>query len=297
MTWRTARGYGWARALRLLAERPGVALGAVACAAVALTVPLLGLTLAQMLAPHAGRLPAAEATAFLAPGATGAELKALAARIESTPGVAAVRTITREAALAELQKRTGGALAELKSNPLPDVLVAEFAAGTAPETVEAAVASMRKLSRVESVAADLDWYRKFRALTHAVYAVAATIGGAMLLLVLAIVLAATRMLASASETELRVLHLVGADTAFVRRPFVYAGALVLALASALSLALLALAHWAIDPALAEVGRAYGVALALPWPSWPVALGYLAGAALTGGAVGAVGLGRARDHGR
>jgi cell division transport system permease protein len=291
MNWSTARGYGWARALRLLGDRPGVAVGAIVCAALALAASLFTLAVAQMLVPHAKRIPPAEATAFVAPGTTAAELKALAARVESTPGVAAVRLITREAALAELQKRTGPALAELKSNPLPDVLVAEFAVGTAPADVEAAVASIRKQPKVESVVAELDWYRKFAALTRAAASIAVPIGAAMALLVIAIVLAAVRLLAATSEAELRVLELVGADASFVRRPFVYAGAMVLALASALSIGLLALAYWAINPTLAELGRAYGADLALPWPAWPGILAYLAGAILVGGAVAAAGLGR------
>lgn len=291
MNWRTARGYGWARAFRLLGDRPALAFGAIACAAVALAVPLLVLTLAHMLAPHAGRVPAAEITAFVAPGTAAAELKALAARVETIAGVATVRLIAREAALAELQRRTGGALAELKSNPLPDVLVAEFAAGVAPAVIEAAASSIRKQPKVESVVADLDWYRKFAALTRAVGAIGVLIGGAMLLLVVAIVLAVVRLLAAASEAELRVLALVGADPAFIRRPFVYAGAVVLALAAAVSLGLLALGRWAVEPALVDLGRAYAVDLDLPWPAWPVIVAYLAGATLIGGVAAAAGLGR------
>src|SRR5262245_55790265 len=142
MSWQTARGYCWARAMRMLGERPAITFFGVFVVALALALPGCVFMLTQMVQPAVGRLPAAEVTAFVVPGTGASEVKALAGRLEAIDGVARVRLIPRDQAWAELQRRArdAQALSEVKPNPLPDTIVVEFAPRLASVSVDAAVA-------------------------------------------------------------------------------------------------------------------------------------------------------------
>ena len=84
--------------------------------------------------------------------------------------------------------------------------------------------------------------------------------------------------------EVRVLHLLGADPAAIRRPYVYAGAISLALSALIAWVALDWVQTALEPFLAALAQQY--ALALPpraVPPWAgaafVALAGCTGAAL------------------
>jgi cell division transport system permease protein len=218
------------------------------------------------------------------------ELKALAGRFEAFEGVARVRVVTREQAWAELQRRAGEGqtFGEIKPNPLPDTVVVEFAPRAPTLVIETAAASMRKQPRVDSVQVELDWYRRMMALWQATLGLLAPLAATTALLVVLVVVGVVRALVTVDRGELRVLAHIGADADFVRRPFVYAGALTLGLASACCLGLVALARLFANPLLAEVGRAFGVEVGLAYPPWPLVLAFVAGCLLLGAAAGGLG---------
>jgi cell division transport system permease protein len=283
MTWQTARGYCWARALRMLGERPGTTLLAVVFAGLAIALPGCLFMFAQSVWPVVGSQPVAELSAFVEPGATAADVKALTGRLAAMDGVAAVRLITRQQAWNELQRRAKDpqALPEFKANALPDVLVAEFAPGVAPSVVESAMGSAAKLARVESVQGDVVWYRRLASLSrlgrHALVPLGAMVG----FLVLAVVLGVVRVAATIEPSELRLLEQIGAEPEFMRRPFVYAGAVTLGIAAAVSLGLVAAVRLVAAPTLAELGREFGLVLVVGYPPWPVIVAFFAGCVLTG----------------
>lgn len=296
MTWRTARGYSWARARRQLASRGAATLRGVALCGLALAVPVFALTVAQAVGPAFARLPATEVAAFVAPGTPPAELKALAARVEGIEGVRRASVVPRETALAELQQRTGGTVsaADLRPNPLPDVLVAHFAPATSPAAVEVAVAAMRKLPRVDSVHAELDWYRRLVAIVDLAGRLGLIAGGVLIVLTVAVIVGTIRSLVRAAPAELGLLALLGATDDFIRRQHIYAGATVAGLGAVVALALVAAVHAAINPALANVVRGLGLELVLRFPDWPVVLALVAAGLLLGGAAGGVAVSSGKD---
>jgi cell division protein FtsX len=164
---------------------------------------------------------------------------------------------------------------------LPDILVVAFAPGTAPSMVEAAVNAASKLPRVESVQADLGWYRRLATLVdagaHAL--VPAVVSGGLLLL--AILFGAVRFTAVLEPGELRVLDQIGADPDFMRRPAMYAGAVTLGLAAAVSLGLAGVLQLSAGRTVAELGREFGLELSLVFPPWPLVLAFVAACVLVG----------------
>lgn len=292
MSWETARGYAWVRALRLFAERPFGALLAIVIAALALAAPVVGFMATQ--AVPGPLLPAAEMSAFVAPGLAQAETKALAGKLGALDGVAAVRFVSRAEAWSEMQKRSKElqALPEARFNTLPDVFVVQFSPGVAAATVEAAVAAASKLPRVDSVQADLGWYRRLSTVMRfgSVVLQASLALGALLLAV--VLLGCVSAVATPDTGELRVLDQIGADRDFARRPFVYAGALALGLAALLALGLAAGVRALTTAPMKDLGQAFGFDLVLVLPPWPLAVSFVAAALLAGAVFAYVFAGRA-----
>jgi cell division transport system permease protein len=284
------RAHGLRETWRLLRRRPASFVLAVLMAGVAFTALLIGASLLRAAAPLAERLPRGpEINLFLSASAAPTEVRELQSRLAGRPDVAQVEFIGREAALQSLAGRAGNrGLGELKPNPLPDVLVVTLAAEAAPAAVEQAMAEMRRLPRVESVLADTSWHQNLVALRKAVArlgAVSAALAAALLAL---IVIASVRLQLAGSAEDVQVLRQVGADTRFIVRPFVYAGALALSAGVLLAGAAAAFALTALAAPLAALAQVYGVDLApepLPWP-WLLALA--AAAALLGGMIAALG---------
>ena len=287
MSWQTARGFCWDRAVRMLGERPVALIVSVAIVSLALALLVGGFVVAQTVAPVVARLPAAEATVYVTPGATPEEIKALSGRLEAVEGVARVRLVPREQAWAELQRRARDAqpFAEIKPNPLPDALVVEFVPRLRPALVAAAVTVMGKLPRAESVQGDVEWYRR---LMVTVQVVAELLGPVVLitaLLAVVVTVGLVRRFAVIDAAELRLLDQIGAEEGFIRRPFAYAGTALLGMAAAGGLGLVAAGRWLANPPLAELTRTFGVDLTLGYPPSPLVLAFVAGSLLFGAAAG------------
>jgi cell division transport system permease protein len=284
------RMHGLREMARLLGRRPGSFLLAVLLAAAGFTVPLAGASIARSAAPLLQQLPLGpEVNLFLAAATSTTEIRQLQSQLAGRPGVAQVEWVTRDAALKALAKRTGSnGLADLKANPLPDVLVVTLSPGAEPAEVEAMLAELRRLPRVESAAADTAWHQQLRRLLAAAAAAGTMVGVLATVLLLLIVLASVQLQLSSSADHVQVLRLVGADTRFIVRPFAYAGALTLALGAVLASGLTWLALAAAAQPARDLAQIYGTTLDLqPLPvRWLAAVA--GGAALVGGLVAALG---------
>jgi len=290
MTAFAVRAHALRELLRLLRRRPGSFLLAVLLAAGAFTVPLTGASIARSAAPLAEQLPLGpEINLFIAAPTSAAEIRQLQLQLAGRPGVSQVEWITRDAALKALAQRTGNAgLGELKVNPLPDALVVTLSPWSTPDEVEQALAELRRLPRVESVAADTGWHRQLAAILRVAGAVGGLAGGLAGVLLVLIVLASIQLQLTRSAEYVQALRLVGADTRFIVRPFAYAGALTLTCAALLAAGLTWAGLAALAPRAAELAGLYGATLDLQTlpVEWLAAI--VAGAAVIGGVTAALG---------
>src|SRR3546814_4869507 len=85
------------------------------------------------------------------------------------------------------------------------------------------------------------------------------------LVVLAAVFNTVRMQAMLQREEIAVARLVGATESFVRRPFLYLGALSGALAALVAIGAAAIALAPLNNALLGLARSYGADFTLPLP--------------------------------
>jgi cell division transport system permease protein len=276
--------------MQALARTPGLTLLALLLATAALTLPLLVAALAWPLNSAWSRLDApAQAVVFAAPGTAGSDVAALRARLAEQPGVASATLVTRDAALAELTRRApGGALPDVKANPLPDAVVVTFVRATPPPAVETTVAALRKLPRVDSVQFDGAWYRRWMAGVDAARVAGGAMAALLVVLAMAGLLSAAQLPPVTGRAELRLQALTGAPAADRRRPFMYAGGLIglvagLAAGTVVTAVLMAVTH-----RLAGAQTAGAAVLDWPQPALPLWLGLVGGAALAGLLVGLIG---------
>lgn len=294
-----AQRHAAGRAIAMVRDRPLAFLLGVVLAASALALPLSLASIVWASRPVLALMqPAPEISVFAAPRATARDVDVLKGRLASLPGVADVTLRPKDAALAQLFKKSGFTTppGELGANPLPDVLVARLALPVSPEALDGLSVTVKGWPLVDAVRSDLDWYRKLRAMGRLSVTVLAVFGGLVVLLVTLILIGTVRLHAGTRADEVAVLQMVGATARFIVRPYAYSAALTLLLASALAAAIAYLAHAALRAPIANLTALYGSPFALPNPEPLHLLAVFAGATALGWLVGVAGA-RAAVRGR
>ncbi len=261
---------------------------AIAVMAVALALPaLLAALLAQRDTLLADWHVEPTLTLFLAPGVDRAAAAGLAASLADDTALAAVDLVSAEQAFAELAAAAGlsGEL-DAAGNPLPHLLVVKpHARAWRDDEGRALAHRLGALDGVDDVLLDLAWLDRLAAIVRL---------GERSVLVLTFILIAGTMLVTANSTrvlvhqhaaEIDLYKLVGATDAFVRRPFLYSGA-IHGLAAGLAAVLIVEAVLlTLAGPVAAVARAYASDYALVHPGAGFVLSLL-GLGMVSGCCGA-----------
>lgn len=213
--------------LRRLARQPIGSFFTCLVMAVALSLPMgLSLLLDNVERLGGSWQRAAQISLFLELSASERDGQALSEQIAAMDDVAAVDWISREQALEEFQQLSGlgQALKELPENPLPGVVLV-----TPKEVDKTKLETLRQrlaeLPKVEQAQLDLVWVER---LTAILKLGDRFVFGLSVLLVLALLLVignTIRLHIENRRAEIEVIKLVGGTDGYVRRPFLYMGAL------------------------------------------------------------------------
>lgn len=284
-------GFAFRAALARISSAPGSFIFNVLVIALALILPLAGLTLLDNVRPVSQDIAVEpEISVFLSTDVPGGRIQAIGDEIRGLIQrehlKAKVEFISRDKALEALKQRAGlGDVVEtLGNNPLPDAYVlklasAEDAAGAS--RIENLATKIGKLSGVEIVQMDSAWVKRLAALmtlaTTVLWLLAATLSG----VVLAVVFNTIRLQVLTQSEEITVSRLLGATDAFVSRPFYYTGAILGLAAGALALAGVMLALLLLNTSVTQLAALYGSPFRLvPLPADTAAI-LLAGSAALG----------------
>jgi cell division transport system permease protein len=273
----------FAEALAGFRARPVATAMTLAVMALALALPLLvAMGLRNLEGIGRGLEAARDLHAYLAPGLDAAAVERARAAAAGLPGIDAVAVRTPDEGLARLAEVPGAGevLAGLDANPLPHVLIARPAPALAPDGLRALADRLAALPDVELVHHDLAWRDRFDALlatARRVLLVLAVLSGAGTLLVVAQTVWAE---VARRREAIAIVQTLGGSRAYVRRPFLYAGALLGAGAAALAGLLVGGAWLALADPVAALAATYGSAFALRGPgTGALALAGLAGPVL------------------
>lgn len=269
-----------------LARAPLATLMTVAMVGIALALPAgLHLATRNLAALAQGWQEDTALSLFLTPELDSARAKALAERLSRRPELTGVRLITPAEGLADLREYSGlaGAVELLPENPLPTVLALDPAPAVAadPTALEALRDALATLPEVEDARLDTAWVRRLHALLDLGASAALLLAALLALAVLLVVGNTLRLEVANRREEIELLALVGATHAFVRRPFLYAGAWYGLLGGLVAAALVTLVVALIQAPVGHLAALYGAELPLAGLDAKALLALLAGGPLLG----------------
>lgn len=275
-SWFRQHRYALGVTLRRLATQPFSSVTNILVIALALAIPLLGAAALLSVQPVTGNFSIGpQVTVFLGTNAPAGAAQAIAKRIrdENSTDVASVKVVTRDEALARLRANPAwsDALEVLPDNPLPDAVMVELAGADFAKRANALASTWRSWQNVDQVQLDSEWVQRLQALMRFARMGLLLLAVGVALVVLATVFNTVRMQALAQREEITVARLLGATERFVRRPFLYLGAITGAVASVIAIAAAALALRFLNTAVYDLARSYGIdfSLQLPSPLWLV----------------------------
>lgn len=281
--WLRQHRYALGVTLRRLALQPFSSLANILVIALALAIPMLGAAILVSVQPVAASMATGpEVTVFMRVDAPAQAARDVARRIatEFAQDVADTEVIPRQQALSQLRNNPAwsDALAVLPGNPLPDAIVVTLA-GTDFAARAAPLANVwAGWDNVDTVQLDSQWVQRLQSLLRFAHIGLLLIASGVAVVVLATVFNTVRMQALSQREEITVARLVGATERFVRRPFLYLGAITVGIAALLAIAACAVGLSVLNNALSELVRSYGASFSLRLPEaiWLAAFVVLTG---------------------
>ena len=226
-TWISHHWHAFFLALRRLAGAPLASLLNITVIGVAFSLPTGVYMLLGNVQNFSGQLSEApQLSVFLKPGTDKAAIEKLESHLKQHPQIANFRFISKEEALKQLKQKSGLAdtVNSLTRNPLPDAFIID-ARSVSPETLKQLRTEMLKWPDSEHVQLDSAWMERLNALLK-LGQLAVLILTALLSFALIVVTFNTiRLQILTKRDEIEISKLIGATSNFIRRPFLYFGAI------------------------------------------------------------------------
>jgi cell division transport system permease protein len=274
--WLTHHGHSLRLALGRLADAPFAAAFSILVIGVALSLPAGFYVLLQNFQRVAGQAATEpELTVFLKLELGETAARGFAESLRARPDVAGVEFVSREAGLRSLNDSgLADLLAGLPGNPLPHAVTVTPKASNS-EALEALAGQLRKRAEVERIALDSDWAKRLTAATRFAETLVWLLAGLLGAALAAITGNTIRLQIYALREEIEVSRLIGATDRFVRRPFLYHGALQGLLGGLAGWGIVEAGRWALAPHVDALAAAYGTQyhmLGLTWLESALMLG-------------------------
>jgi cell division transport system permease protein len=200
---------------------------------------------------------------FLALDAGKAEVAKTRARLVQHPGVREARFVPRDQALKELKASTGlgDVVDSLPQNPLPDAFVV-LPRERSPEALEKLRDDIAGWPGIMHVQLDTAWARRLEAGLKVARLAVGLLATLFAFALVAVTFNTIRLQILTRREEIEVSKLIGATDAFIRRPFLYFGALQGLAGGLAAWAMVWMAVQLLNGALAELGSLYDARFAL-----------------------------------
>ena len=200
---------------------------------------------------------------YFADSATGAQVNAVASKLQANPLVKSVKFISREDALKDMQRRYPALTKNLPGNPFPN---SEQVTPVRAEDIDAIAASLRPLP------AGVTKVNNGAQRSHRILKVAHLVDLVFLIAVIILIAASTLLIANtirlsifSRRREIEVMKLVGATNWFVRGPFMLEGLICGVGGAATAVLLLILSKEVVLPSI--LGHLDAGPDVHAWPFW------------------------------
>lgn len=264
--WLRQHAFALTDALKHLAGSTGSFALNVLVVAIALALPIAGLTLLENVRPLSEQLAVEpEISVFMAIDMPRERATALAPQIrrivQEASSTGKLEFIPKENALSTLKNKTGlsEALTALGENPLPDGYVLKlggFQNAADAARVEKIAVQLKALPGVEYVQIDSAWVKRLAALMHVLRLALFFLAATLAVVVIAVVFNTIRLQVMTQREEIQVCRLFGATDAYIYRPFYYTGALLGLVAGTAALIMVAVSLGPLNSAISDFARLY-----------------------------------------
>lgn len=262
--WLAHHWHAFALSLKRLLGSPLSTLLNVVVIGIAFSLPTGVYVLLDNLRALSGQIDSApQLSLFLKLDAGKQDVAQIEARLKRHPSVARFQFIPRDRALQQLKHSTG--LTEvvdgLKQNPLPDAFVVN-AKDSSPETLENLRNEMLKWPKAEHVQLDSAWAKRLDALLRFARLAVLILATLLSFALVAVTFNTIRLQILTQRDEIEVAKLIGATNGFIRRPFLYFGALQGLAGGAAAWGIVALAVQLLNGSLGELAQLYSISFRL-----------------------------------
>jgi cell division transport system permease protein len=204
---------------------------------------------------------------FLSPDISEDVKNSIKSALEENREVSYFNFVSKEDALAKLtDSNNKDALASLENNPLPDAYFVGPAKLDA-ESVNALKTNISKLAGVDEVIVDDAWIKRLNYVLSigqkALFLLSCLLGLALL----AVIGNTVRMQILTQQAEIELSRLIGATKSFIRRPFLYAGALYGLLGGLFALGITSIVLFLLN--IAPLAAEYQSDFALHYPNFSI----------------------------
>ncbi|MCH8621364.1 permease-like cell division protein FtsX [Undibacterium sp. TS12] len=245
-----------------LRASPGNFLFNVLVVAIALALPIAGLTLIENIRPVSSQLSIEpEISIFVSPETARANATALSIPIKKLlkeKGITAnLSFIPKDKALASLEQSSNltEVLSTLGGNPLPDAYILSMSNADAGK-IDDLVENIRQMPDVDIVQLDSAWVKRLAALMQIMQLGLMLLAATLAVVVIVVVFNATRLQVISHQAEISVTRLLGATNSFIHKPYYYTGALLGLLAGGMALGMIAASLHPLNKAIAEFAKLY-----------------------------------------
>jgi cell division transport system permease protein len=282
-SWLRDHGRALRDAITRLMASPMASLLSVLVIAIALSLPVglyLGLSQLQSFSRQLSSAP--QISIFLALDADSRDAAAIDQKLRSDPEVGSYRFIARAQALSDLGRSGGIAdvLDDLKQNPLPDAFVVTTR-GNRPESLERLGDEAKGWPKVAHVQLDSEWARKLDAALRFGRTAVAVLAFLLAAALVAVTFNTIRLQILTRRDEIEVSKLIGATNPFIRRPFLWFGALQGLAGGILAWIIVGLAVHLLNRDLSALAALYALSFRLAGLSLPDTASLLGWSALLG----------------
>ena len=195
------------------------------------------------------------------------EVARIGKQLQQHKAVDHIEYVSREQALDQLKHSTGLAdvIGGLSQNPLPDAYIV-YPKKSDVQALEALRDELQKWPRLDKVQLDSAWAHKLEALLKFGRLAVLLLGALLSFALVAITFNTIRLQILTQRDEIEVSRLIGATSAFIRRPFLYLGLLQGFLGGAMAWLIIAVSLTLLNSNLAGLAQLYASSFTLHFPT-------------------------------
>lgn len=212
---------------------------------------------------------------FLNLSAKADDIDKLRKQFERHPNIASVTFVSRESALQQLKQNSelDDVISGLDKNPLPDAFLIQ-PNSSEPLMLNALRTELANLPNVEVAQLDSAWAYKLAALLKFAKVAVLILASLLSLALIAITFNTIRLQILTQRDEIEVAKLIGASNSFIRRPFLYFGALQGLLGGIAAYVLITISLLLLNYPLATLSQLYASSFTLHGLDWSDSLSLL-----------------------